>query len=287
MGTPYDVITDRICQLLEKGVVPWRKPWTANDAANGLSRKAYRGINWLMLNSAGYSNPYWLTFKQAKECGGTVKKGERGHPCVFWRWLEVEDKEEPGEKKRIPFLRYYTVFNVEQCEGLDLARFAPPALPARDHTPIEAAEKISKGMPQRPDVRAGNQAAYHPVGDFVTMPAEETFEKAESFYAVLFHELTHATGAESRTGRLKSTMLAAFGSHEYSKEELVAEMGAAFLCHEAGISQPTIENSAAYIKSWLGRLRDDPKMIVMASAQAQKAADFILCRKPVSSEASE
>jgi antirestriction protein ArdC len=277
MATPYDVITDRICALLEKGVVPWRKPWTATDAANGVSRKPYRGINWLILNSAGYANPYWLTYRQAQAAGGNVRKGEHGWPCVFWKWLEVED-EKTGDPKRIPFLRYYTIFNVEQCEGLDVAQFIPPAA-QREHTPIQAAERIAQAMPKRPDVKPSQRAAYHPLEDYVTMPAPETFRDGESYYAVLFHELTHSTGHESRLGRLKDTALAAFGSHDYSKEELVAEMGATFLCHEAGISQATEGNSVAYIQGWLGRLRNDPRMVVFASALAQKAADFILNRK--------
>jgi antirestriction protein ArdC len=224
-----------------------------------------------------YSSPYWLTFKQAQELGGHVRKGEKACPVVFWKWLDVERDE---EKERVPFLRYYSVFNAAQCEGIDAH---VPTVPGatREHSPVAAAQAIVDAMPKRPEIRLGlDRAFYSPGGDYVGMPNPGQFRSAEDWHSVLFHELTHSTGAECRLNRKgvsgSDGQWSAFGSNPYAKEELVAEMGAAFLCGQAGIVERTIDNSAAYVASWLARLKDDPKLVVQAAAQAQKAADFIL-----------
>ena len=275
----YQVITDRITALLEKGVVPWQKSWNSDEQApqNLISRKPYRGVNAFLLGAMQYSSPFWLTYKQAQGLGGYVKKGEKSCPIVFWTWLEMEHQK-TGEKKRIPMLRFYSVFNVAQCEGITV-----PALPpvARDHSRVEAAESIIAAMPKRPEIKQGlAKAFYSPSGDFVGMPALAEFKTAEDYYSVLFHELTHSTGHQSRLNRKgvsgSEGNWSAFGSTPYAKEELVAEMGAAFLCGEVGISERTIDNSAAYVASWLQRLKDDAKLVVQAAAQAQKAADWVL-----------
>jgi antirestriction protein ArdC len=224
-----------------------------------------------------YTTPFWLTFRQAQELGGHVRKGEKACPVVFWKWLDVE---RDGEKERVPFLRYYGVFNVAQCEGIE-AHVPSGTGASREHSPVETAERIVQGMPKRPEVKHGlAQAFYSPAGDFVGIPAPEQFRSREDYYSVLFHELTHSTGHESRLARkgVSGTdgSWSAFGSNPYAKEELVAELGAAFLCGQAGIVERTIDNSAAYVASWLSRLKDDPKLVVQAAAQAQKAADFIL-----------
>jgi antirestriction protein ArdC len=272
----YQIITDRIVSLLENGTVPWHQPWnTGNQAPQNLvSKKPYRGINPFLLNSMHYASPYWLSFKQAQELGGNVKKGEKACPVVFWKWLDGQDKE-TGEKKKIPLLRYYSVFNVNQCEGID----APTIEGAtREHSPVQAAESIVAAMPKRPEIKHGlDRAFYSPALDYVGMPNPEQFKSAEDYYSVVFHELTHSTGAESRLNRKGvASGNQSFGSESYSKEELIAEFGAAFLCGTVGIVERTIDNSSAYIASWLQRLKNDSKLVVQAAAQAQKAADFIL-----------
>jgi antirestriction protein ArdC len=275
----YEIVTDRILNLLSKGMVPWHRPWGSGtqDATprNLKSGKAYRGVNVFVLNCAGFSSPYWLTFKQAKDMGGMVKKGEKGTPVIFWKRLMVEDKEQAGEKKVIPLLRYYTVFNVEQCDGIQA-----PAAAARPtgFSPIAAAEEAVKSYANPPAIgHGGMQAYYSPMRDAVTLPAPASFNTPAHYYATLFHELGHSTGHKSRLARDGIVKSDGFGNHLYSKEELVAEMTAAMLCGVTGIDATgLLDNSAAYINSWLRKLQDDRKLVVQAAAQAQKAADMIL-----------
>ncbi|MDA2930617.1 zincin-like metallopeptidase domain-containing protein [Acidobacteria bacterium AH-259-O06] len=276
----YEVITDKILEKLEQGVIPWRQPWSTEMPKNVVSKKAYRGINVFLLGSMGYANPYWLTFRQAKQLGGHIRRGEKSTPVIFWKVYEKDTGEvaEDGESivKRMPVLRYYSVFNVQQCEGIPEDKI--PALEnARDFQPIEEAEKTVQGMPNPPKIEHREaRAFYRPSVDTVNMPQTEAFTGDEEYYSTLFHELTHSTGHQSRLGRLDTDNLAPFGSKDYSQEELVAEMGAAFLCGHCGIVDRILDNSASYIAGWLGRLRSDEKLIVIAGAQAQKAADFIL-----------
>jgi antirestriction protein ArdC len=281
----FAIITERVIALLEQGTIPWQKPWQGAEQApqNLVSRKPYRGVNVFLLHAMHYTSPFWLTFKQAQELGGHVRKGEKACPVVFWKWLDVvgENGEGDGETKRVPFLRYYSVFNVAQCDGIEGHVPAVPGGNARTHKPIEEAERIVANMPKRPEIRqALDRAFYSPSGDYVGMPSLEHFKSAEDYHSVLFHELTHSTGHESRLARKGVSGTdgewSSFGSAPYAKEELVAEMGAAFLCGQAGIVERTINNSAAYVASWLARLKDDSKLVVQAAAQAQKAADFIL-----------
>ncbi|UFS71760.1 ssDNA-binding domain-containing protein [Geomonas sp. RF6] len=284
MCKTYDVINARITELLEAGTVPWRKTWNAeaNVPKNLVSGKEYRGINIFLLGCMTYGSPYWLTFKQATEKGGHVRKGEKSSPVIFWKWIDRKDADgddaEDTSNGKVPLLRYYSVFNLEQVEGI-------PSPPSPENiinpfTPIERAEQIIAGMPLRPDIRhGGNEASYSPMLDYVRLPEPSAFQSPEEYYSTVFHELTHATGHASRVGRKGILEPSFFGSHSYSKEELVAEMGAAFLCGIAGIEQGTIVNSAAYIRGWLKALKDDKKMLVMAAAQAQKSSDYILHRK--------
>lgn len=276
----YQIITDRLISILEAGTAPWRKPWNYGSEGgplNLVSKRHYQGINCFLLACSPYSSPYWLTFKQAAEKGGRVKKGEKGTPVIFWKLFEKEDSKAENGKKILPILRYYTVFNVDQCEGIT----SPPADEDtwHQHDPIEAAEAMILAMPQKPIINiGGGRAFYSPLSDSVTVPELFRYEKAEEYYCTLFHELVHSTGHESRLNREGITGQHFFGDEDYSKEELIAEMAAAFLCGHTGIENTTIHNSAAYLQSWIKRLRGDKKLAINAAAQAQKAADFILNR---------
>ena len=285
MCKTYDVINSKIMELLESGTVPWRKTWnaTSNHPKNLVSKKEYRGINIFMLACMSYSSPYWMTFKQASEKGGHVKKGEKSTPVIFWKWLDKkdvggDDAETVTVNGKIPMLRYYSVFNLEQIEGIP----SPPTTETIINTfnPIERAEQIIAGMPYRPEIKhGGNSASYSPMLDYVKLPVPEAFESPEEYYSTAFHELIHSTGHTSRVGRKGILEPSYFGSHEYSKEELVAEMGASFLSGIVGIEQKILENSAAYIHGWLKALKNDKKLLIMAAAQAQKGADYILRKK--------
>lgn len=273
----YDRITERITALLEQGTVPWRKPWKAKTAwpRNFTTRKSYRGVNVFLLTAMSYESPFWLTFHQASELGGTVRKGEKACPIVFWKPLKIAD-EASGEDKQIPLLRIYHVFNVAQCEGLGEAPAVDGAPP-----PLKPAEIVA-AMPDPPAIKHGlTQAFYAPRDDSVGMPNRERFESDDSYFATLFHELVHSTGHEKRLHRATLSEHAGFGSDPYCKEELIAEMGAAFLCGYAEILEHTIASSAAYVQNWLERIRHDKTLIVQAAAQAQKAADLILGRSAV------
>lgn len=284
MNKVYQIITDQIIKRLEQGVIPWHKPWIGVDCpANLISKKEYKGINVFLLAVQNYSSPYWLTFNQCKQLGGMVKKGAKSTMIVFWKLNKgYEIDKETGEKrsKMIPILRYYRVFNVEQCENINPDKI-PEVNQNPDFEPLEVCEAVIDNMPNRPDIKhEESRAYYHPRFDFVNMPKRESFDTEAFYYSVLFHELGHSTGHKSRLDRPGITGGTYFGSCDYSKEELVAEMTAAFLCGHCQIEQQTIDNSAAYIKSWLKSLKNDPKMVVQAAAQAQKASDYIL-DKPI------
>lgn len=285
MTDVYEIVTERICKLLEQGTVPWQQPWSVatGQPRNLVSKKPYRGINIFLLAATGYSSPYWLTFNQARQLGGTVKKGEKGSMVVFFKVDKVQDRNDPEKESTRWILRYYTVFNVSQCEGIDAK---VPAIETKDDVdPIEAAEAIIANMPNRPDISyEGSKAFYSPLIDKITLPPKATFNGGPEFYSTAFHEMTHSTGHESRCNRKEGMTNIKFGSESYSKEELVAEMGSAFLCAEAGIVDRTINNSAAYINSWLKVLKGDKYLVVRAASGAQAASDYILNRKAKSED---
>lgn len=284
MATVYEIITDRIIEQLEKGVVPWHKPWISDgtEMQNLVSKKPYRGINVFLLASRGYASPYWISFKQCKDLGGHIKAGEKSTPVIFWKQSKyVKEDETTGaqEEKTGWILRYYNVFNLEQAEDINPDKLPEPP-PERDFDPIAECETVVKHMPKLPDLRHGESRAYYsPAKDLVNMPKRGLFDTAETYYATLFHELTHSTGHPSRLARAGVSGCgdwSAFGTAPYAKEELVAEMGSAFVCGHVGISPCILDNSAAYIASWLKRLRNDKQVLIVAAGQAQKAADFIL-----------
>jgi len=283
----YQIITDQILKLLEQGTVPWCRPWSqvSGDGPMNVRGTPYRGANYFLLTSLGYERPIYLTFKQALELGGNVRRGEKGWPVVYWKMLKAknpdadqpaEDTHSPDDKpKMIPFLRYFTVFNIAQCEGLKLPdRFSEKPEPPPCFDPIEAADKIWMGYQNPPSLRfSGNMAGYSSSRDQITMPPKSAFDGGEEYYSTLFHEMGHSTGHKNRLSR---DLGYGRGHQDYAREELVAEMCSAFLCAKAGISVPVIENQAAYLDSWSQALKNDPKLFVTAAGKAQKAADHIL-----------
>jgi len=273
----YGRITDRIIALLEKGTIPWRKPWQARThwPRNFVTNKPYRGINVFLLLPMGYESPFWLTFRQATRLGGTVRKGEKSCPVVFWKRLAVEDKDS-GEERKIPLLRSYHLFNVAQCDGIGESQVNPP-----NEIKCPKPAEIVSGMPLPPVIKHGMARAFYSLPeDSIGMPSRERFGRQEDYYATLFHELVHSTGHEKRLKRQSLAESGGFGTDPYCREELVAEMGAAFLCGQAEIAERTIDNSAAFVAGWLTQIKSDKTILVQAAAQAQKAADYILGVKP-------
>ena len=263
--------------LLSQGTVPWHKPWHVQTGLprNLITQKPYRGINVFLLMAMSYESPNWLTLRQANAMGGQIKPGEKSCPVVFWKPMKVKDKES-GEDRKIPFLRLYQVFNVAQCTGL---KKTPPADDSAFIQTLPA--EIVANMPQRPVIKHGMAAAYYsPVNDSIGMPDGNRFETEDHYHATLFHELVHATGHEKRLKRASIMDQNGYGSDPYGREELIAEMGSAFLCGYAGIVDRTINSSAAYLEGWLKQLKEDKTLVVYAAAQAQKAADFILGHTP-------
>ena len=272
----YEMVTERIIAELEKGVIPWKKPWTGvrSGAFNRISKKPYSIINQILLKHAGE----YATFKQWSELGGHIRKGEKSEMVVFWKIFEKEEtNEETGEKevKKIPMLRYYNVFHISQVEGVE-----PLVMPFAEVEPIEEADKIITEYVEREHITfdecASNEAFYSPSRDRVVVPMKEQYTNINEYYSTTFHELTHSTGHKNRLDRLHTGADAAFGSETYSKEELVAEIGSVSIMNLLGIETPqTFKNSAAYIKNWLSVLKNDNKFIVSASSKAEKAVNYI------------
>lgn len=282
--TVYDVITDRIIKSLENGVAPWRMPWKKGKLSsigkNAITGYEYRGINHFLTAitaiTQGYDVNEWITFKQVSKIPGCkVMKGEHATPILFWT---VYDAEKEGKTETRFSARYYNVFNVAQVEGLKEQyeeRESVNVNPA--FNPIETCENVVDSWKGKPIIEnKGARAFYAPGSDIVTMPGKERFEKPEEYYSTLFHELTHSTGHESRLKREGITEAHYFGDSVYSKEELIAEMGAAFLCAHTGIETVTLENSASYVNGWLKVLKGDSKLVISAASKAQKAVDLIL-----------
>lgn len=272
----YQLVTDRIIEELEKGRIPWEKPWTGvrSGAFNRISKKPYSLLNQMLLKHDGE----YATFKQWSELGGKIRKGEKSEIVVFWKIFEKEETNDKGEKVKvnIPLLRYINVFHISQIEGVEpLKEFF------HEVTPIEEADKIIIDYVTREHITfeeiASDKAFYSPSRDAVVVPLKEQYKNINEYYSTTFHELTHSTGHASRLDRLKTGAIAAFGSETYSKEELVAEIGSATMLNTLRIETvKTFKNSAAYIQSWLQVLRNDNKFIVSAASKAEKAVSYIL-----------
>jgi antirestriction protein ArdC len=279
----YDIITERIVSMLNEGVCPWRRPWNKLNAypQNYVSGRTYHGFNFLILALIGYEIPYFLTYKQATEKGGAVKKGEKGMPIIYWQLLKSKTKTDTkGEPKKIPLIRYYTVFNAAQIEGIEF-----PTVTSRtgfEFNPIAQAEKVVAGF-SGPKIEHGfNSARYYPATDTLQMPSPGSFDTPADYYATLFHELGHATGHASRLSRRIDN---SFGTPDYSREELIAEMTSAFLCAHCGIDNSTTERTTAYLASWIKALKGDSRLVVTAASAAQRAANLILGLTPTEMEA--
>ena len=270
----YAAVTDRIIAQLEQGVIPWHKPWVSNGKAISHSTgKAYSLLNQMLLGRPGE----YLTFKQCQEAGGKVKKGEKSSLVVFWKWIEQED-EETGETKEVPFLRYYNVFHIDQCECVSAKYTTEAAFPDGAST-AEHAQNIIYDYLGRTGVKLshheGDRAFYRPSTDEIVLPIRKQFVSTAEYYSTVFHELTHSTGHPTRLYRLDK--VATFGSEVYSKEELVAEIGAAALVNHVGLETSTsLRNNAAYIQNWLQVLKGDKRFIVSAAGKAEKAVNLIL-----------
>ena len=282
----YEEITAKIITALEDGVNPWAKPWQSvhyGPFRNALTNRPYRGMNVLLLNlvalSRGHVDPRWLTFRNAEQLGGYVRKGEKGASIVFWKFLPARDRDgdaapdaltdDEQERKLIPFARSYTVFNVEQCEGLNLPELEPGVEIRQDQEDNELAERIL-ALPKLK--HGGNSACYLPVPDLIILPHRVHFEHADFYFSAGYHETIHWTGHPSRLNRVCSTQ---FGDLGYAFEELVAEIGAAFLGAHTGIPFENMHHPE-YINQWLQILKGNSKAIFSAAAKAQHATDFVL-----------
>lgn len=290
----YTRVTERIIADLEKGIRPWMKPWHAEHAAGRINRPLrhngtpYRGMNVLLLwgeaMDKGYVAPIWMTFKQALELNACVRKGEHGSLVVFANTVTRTETDDKGEdvEREIPFMKGYTVFNVEQIDGLPLHYYAQP------ENPLPASERIEKADHFLTATGAtinhgGNSAYYAPARDVIQLPPFEAFRDKESYYATALHELTHWTKHESRLARDFGRQR--FGDTGYAREELVAELGAAFLCADIGITPEIRADHADYLGHWLQVLKEDKRAIFSAAAHAQRAADFLQQLQPQQNEA--
>ena len=281
----YQMVTDRIVEEMAKGIIPWKKPWSgakldaADAAISYTSRRAYSVLNQWLLGKPGE----YLTFNQVKENGGSVKHGAKARFVVFYTKVQhVEKNEETGEEKVVsyPLLKYYNVFHIDDCEGIQSK--TKPGEKVEIETD-KAADAIIAAYVEREagfkfiNNNPSDKAYYSPSGDYVVVPMPSQFKEISEYYSTSFHELVHSTMRECRCNRKAENAGAFFGNHNYSREELVAEIGSAMLCSRVGIEvEKTFRNSVAYIQSWIAALKNDPKMIVWAAGRAETAAKYIL-----------
>jgi antirestriction protein ArdC len=289
----YQMVTDRVIEQMQQGIIPWHQPWTGaglleGGAINYVSRKPYSLLNQFLLGRDGE----WLTFKQIQERKGRIKRGVKAHFVVFYQMNvkqeTVKVKNEQGEieertkEKCIPVLRYYNVFHIDECEGIESKVQQVEQQPENQLQPVERAEQVINSYVERENLKFNNQsisgdAYYSPMRDEVVVPKLSQYQIAEEYYSTTFHELTHSTMKEGRCNRRQDGAIAAFGGEDYSREELVAELGSAMLCKQVGIDcEKAFKNSVAYIQCWMKALKNDNKAIVWAAARAEKAAKYIM-----------
>lgn len=273
----YEIITERIIEQLENGVIPWQKPWsgTHSGAYNRISNKPYSLLIQMILKHGGE----YATFKQWSDLGGKIRKGEKSEVVTFWKIQPFEEENENGEKviKQIPLLRYYNVFHISQVDGVE----PKEQLKISDLEPIEEAEKIKTEYMNREHLKifekVTNDAFYLPIQDYIQVPCKEQYQDIEEFYSTLFHEMIHSTGHKSRLNRPDMQGIVRHGSEKYSKEELTAELGSAMIINILGIeTEKSFKNSSGYIQDWLQVLKNDNNFIVSASSRAEKAVKYIL-----------
>jgi len=286
----YREVTDKIIKLIEIGVAPWRRTWSVYGLArNYVTGHIYTGINLLLMNNTLHSIPYFMTYTQVKERGGQIRKGAKAEMVIYFTVYykdaldntlsadEARARSRGGEEIHVlKFIKYFNVFSIADIEGIE---FTFSEITLQPNETLAQCEDIIVNMPNRPELRSvdSDRAFYSPAFDFVNMPSIAQFETAEHYYATFFHELVHATGHVSRLAREEIVSAQKFGSIPYGREELVAEMGASFLCASVNIDYNAItENNAAYLAGWLKILKEDSKFIFKAAAEAQKAADYIL-----------
>ena len=271
----FQIVTDRIIEQLENNVIAWRRQWQGGQPVNFITQKPYQSINTILLPYGGE----WLTFKQVQEVGGKVKKGEKSSMIVFFKMLE-KDKDgeaDSDEKEKFPLLKYSNVFHLSQTEGIE-SKQLPMEL--NNINPIEKAEAaltdyITRSGVRWESVKGSNEAYYRPSTDTIVMPTIKQFTSSEDYYSVAFHEAAHSTGHQKRLDRISKD--ASFGSKDYSKEELVAEISACMTMNYLNLEIPqTFNNSVAYINAWRKKLKDDNKLILTAANHAQKATNLIL-----------
>lgn len=290
-------VSAEVIRQLEQGVAPWSKPWNVaglmpTSLATG---KPYRGANALFLSmlAPSFDGPnLWTTYKQAGQRGGKVRKGEKGTPVIFWKFLKVEDKKATDENgkplaKSVPLLRVFTVFHVAQCDGLEI-----PAKYLQERKPVEIPDAVTSVLSTYENgpaihYREQDAAYYSPSQDAITLPPVATFPTLEGYAETLFHELTHSTGHRSRLNRFRDDEVPArFGSANYAKEELIAELGAAMIAANVGVNLD-VTQTGSYIAGWLSALKNDPGMLISAAQKAQKAADLVLGIKTTAEETEE
>ena len=290
----YEIITDRIIAELEKGIIPWSRPWVCVGRGYGRAVSHTNGRPYSLLNQLLLGKPgEYLTWNQCKKEGGSVKKGAKARMVCFWKMLPVDKTDDNGApvidpktgeqaKKVIPYLKYYNVFHIDDCEGIK-AKYAKETKPATPATVAEIdaqAEKVLREYISREGItleeEESDEAYYSPARDLIHLPVRKQFALTSEYYSTAFHESVHSTGHKSRLNRFTTGRAAAFGGQEYSKEELVAELGAASICHALGIeTESSFKNSVAYVQSWLKALRNDKRMIVTAASKAEKAVALI------------
>ena len=282
MSNVSEIITNEIISIIESGTIPWDKPFVGVSPRN-IRGTGYRGINLLILGTQGMTSPIWLTFNQCRGLGGKIVKGSKGTKIIFWKWIAKNpdfdpddiEPDEKGTKGKYPILRYYNVFNLSQTEGIDPEKIPDiPEMNADDFDPFPDIDRFIADIPDL-DIRYSHEDCgfYNPTEDYIQIPESRYFKSPEGYYSVHFHEIGHWTGHKNRLNRNLSTIR---DPENYSFEELVAELTAAFLCGYFGIEKSVIRNSASYIANWVRVLKSDPKMIIKAASHAQKSMDYLL-----------